>query len=148
MNRGLSLGDARRCVCLCDTTGRPLRAVIHDVHAVTATQVRWLGHRLVAELTIDVDADHSVQAGHEITIATRQHLSETVAHIDESTSTSTPPRRRTHRASSSPEPPVRVEAGTAVWRSGIGRESQAAEELGVEGDDDGRQAHQDGADGG
>lgn len=53
------------------------------VRAVTATKVRWLGHRLVADLTIDVDPDHSVHTGHEIASATRQHVTRTVAHLDD-----------------------------------------------------------------
>ena len=53
------------------------------VHAVSATKVRWLGHRLVADLTIDVDPDSSVSAGHQIATATRHHVTRTVAHLDD-----------------------------------------------------------------
>jgi cation diffusion facilitator family transporter len=50
------------------------------VHAPT---VRWLGHRLVADLTIDVDATSSVEQGHEIATATRHHLIASVTHLGE-----------------------------------------------------------------
>ena len=53
------------------------------VHAVTDTRVRWLGHRLVADLTIEVDPAHTVHDGHEIAIATRRQLTQTVAHVDD-----------------------------------------------------------------
>jgi cation diffusion facilitator family transporter len=53
------------------------------VHRVSATKVRWLGHRLVADMTIDVDAAASVHDGHQVATATRQRLLERVAHIDE-----------------------------------------------------------------
>ena len=53
------------------------------VQAVSSTQVRWLGHRLVANLTIDVDPDRSVHDGHQIAIATRRRLTNTVAHVDD-----------------------------------------------------------------
>jgi cation diffusion facilitator family transporter len=53
------------------------------VRAVTSTQVRWLGHRLIADITIDVDPDHSVHDGHQIAIATRRQLIGHVAHIDD-----------------------------------------------------------------
>lgn len=55
----------------------------HGVAAVHAPRVRWLGHRLVAELTIEVDPGCSVHAGHDIATATRQHLIDRVAHLDE-----------------------------------------------------------------
>ena len=53
------------------------------VRAVTATQVRWLGHRLVADLTIDVEPAASVHDGHQIASATRARLIDHVAHIDD-----------------------------------------------------------------
>jgi cation diffusion facilitator family transporter len=53
------------------------------VHAVSSTQVRWLGHRLVAELTIDVDPTASVHDGHQTATATREWLIGHVAHIDD-----------------------------------------------------------------
>jgi cation diffusion facilitator family transporter len=46
-------------------------------------RVRWLGHRLVAEVTIDVDAAGTVAQGHEIATAARQHLLDRVAHLDD-----------------------------------------------------------------
>ena len=51
--------------------------------AVTSTQVRWLGHRLVADLTIDVDPDRSVDEGHQIATATHRRLIGHVAHVDD-----------------------------------------------------------------
>lgn len=53
------------------------------VHHVRETKVRWLGHRLVAELTIDVDDTASVRDGHAVATATRQRLRDGVAHVDE-----------------------------------------------------------------
>jgi cation diffusion facilitator family transporter len=50
---------------------------------VDRPRVRWLGHRLVAELTIDVDPHASVEAGHQIATTTRQYLIDRVAHLDE-----------------------------------------------------------------
>ena len=53
------------------------------VRRVSSTKVRWLGHRIVADITIDVDAGCSVHDGHTIASATRQRLVEHVAHVDE-----------------------------------------------------------------
>lgn len=53
------------------------------VVAVREVKARWLGHRLVADLTVDVDAGASVADGHVIATATRQRLLERVAHVDE-----------------------------------------------------------------
>lgn len=54
-----------------------------DVRAVRDTKVRWLGHRLIADLTIDVDETCSVAEGHAVASATRRRLLDGVAHIDE-----------------------------------------------------------------
>lgn len=53
------------------------------VQNVRETKVRWLGHRLVADLTIDVDATTSVSDGHLVATAARQQLLDAVAHVDE-----------------------------------------------------------------
>lgn len=53
------------------------------VHRVSSTKVRWLGHRLVADITIDVDSGVAVHDGHDLATATRQRLLDRVAHIDE-----------------------------------------------------------------
>jgi cation diffusion facilitator family transporter len=53
------------------------------VRKVQETKVRWLGHRLVADLTINVDATVTVQDGHLVATAARQRLLEHVAHLDE-----------------------------------------------------------------
>jgi cation diffusion facilitator family transporter len=53
------------------------------VTSVHPPRVRWLGHRLVAELTIDVDPACSVQEGHDVATSARQHLIDHVAHLDE-----------------------------------------------------------------
>ncbi len=53
------------------------------VCAVGETKVRWVGHRLVADLTIDVDSAASVGEGHVVATAARQRLLEGVAHLDE-----------------------------------------------------------------
>jgi cation diffusion facilitator family transporter len=53
------------------------------VVAVVETKARWLGHRLVADLTVEVDETSSVAAGHAIATAARQRLLEHVAHLDD-----------------------------------------------------------------
>ena len=53
------------------------------VQAVADTKVRWLGHRLVADITIDVDPVRSVDEGHQVATATRQRLTNRVAYVDD-----------------------------------------------------------------
>jgi cation diffusion facilitator family transporter len=53
------------------------------VRGVHETKVRWLGHRLVADLTIEVDAAKSVSDGHAVATAARQRLLDGVAHVNE-----------------------------------------------------------------
>ena len=53
------------------------------VRAVSATKVRWLGHRLVADITIDVDSTKTVDQGHQVATATRRRLTSCVAHVDD-----------------------------------------------------------------
>jgi cation diffusion facilitator family transporter len=53
------------------------------VQAVESTKVRWLGHRLVADITIDVDPTHTVDQGHRVATATHQRLTSHVPHVDD-----------------------------------------------------------------
>jgi cation diffusion facilitator family transporter len=53
------------------------------VQAVESTKVRWLGHRLVADITIDVDPTHTVAQGHQVATATHQRLTSHVPHVDD-----------------------------------------------------------------
>jgi cation diffusion facilitator family transporter len=53
------------------------------VRAVEATRVRWLGHRLVADITIDVDPTKTVEQGHQVATATHQRLTTRVPHVDD-----------------------------------------------------------------
>jgi cation diffusion facilitator family transporter len=50
---------------------------------VHEAKARWLGHRLVAELTVEVDANASVAEGHAVATAARRRLLERIAHADE-----------------------------------------------------------------
>jgi cation diffusion facilitator family transporter len=68
-----------------------MHAVAHtpEVREVTQVRVRWLGHRLHAELNITVDADLSVAQGHAIATEVRHqllhhlpHLANTTIHVD------------------------------------------------------------------
>lgn len=59
------------------------------VREVTEVRVRWLGHRLHAELNIAVDPKHSVEKGHEIAKEVRHqllhrlnYLSNATVHVD------------------------------------------------------------------
>lgn len=59
------------------------------VDDVTEVRVRWLGHRLHAELNLAVDPKLSVAEGHEIAVAAEQHLlaklrflSQATIHVD------------------------------------------------------------------
>jgi divalent metal cation (Fe/Co/Zn/Cd) transporter len=59
------------------------------VKAVTEVRVRWLGHRLHAELNIAVDPECTVEQGHEIAKEARhqllhhlKYLSNAVIHVD------------------------------------------------------------------
>lgn len=54
-----------------------------EVHSVSSTRVRWLGHRLTADLTIEVDPTATVADGHRLASATERRLVERVRHLDE-----------------------------------------------------------------
>ena len=62
---------------------------IEEVRDVTEVRVRWLGHRLYAEVNIAVDPSLSVEEGHAIAVEVRHrmmhglsHLSNVVVHVD------------------------------------------------------------------
>ncbi len=66
-------------------------AVSHvpGVREVTGVRVRWLGHRMHAELNLSVCADLSVEEGHEVAVETRhqllhhlRYLSDATIHVD------------------------------------------------------------------
>jgi cation diffusion facilitator family transporter len=59
------------------------------VHDVTEVRVRWLGHRLHAEVNVAVNPEHSVEKGHEIAKEVRHqllhrlhYLSNATIHVD------------------------------------------------------------------
>ncbi len=58
-------------------------ADVPGVHSVSSTRVRWLGHRLTADLTIEVDPNATVADGHRLASATERRLVERVRHLDE-----------------------------------------------------------------
>jgi cation diffusion facilitator family transporter len=60
-----------------------------DVLEVTETRVRWIGHRLYAELNVAVPSDLSVARGHQVAVEVRHQLlhnlpflSDATVHID------------------------------------------------------------------
>jgi divalent metal cation (Fe/Co/Zn/Cd) transporter len=53
------------------------------VRAVESTRVRWLGHRLFVDITIDVDPTCTVDQGHQVATATRLRLTGHVPHVDD-----------------------------------------------------------------
>ncbi|MCC4768988.1 cation diffusion facilitator family transporter [Methanosarcina sp. DH2] len=62
---------------------------VSDVKDITEVRVRWLGHRLYAEVNIAVDSGLSVKEGHEIAVNVRHsmlhgltYLSNAVVHVD------------------------------------------------------------------
>ena len=62
---------------------------VSDLRKVTGVKVRWLGHRLHAEVNITVDASLSVEQGHAIAIEVRhellhhlRYLSDATIHVD------------------------------------------------------------------
>ncbi|HJT90724.1 MAG TPA: cation diffusion facilitator family transporter [Mycobacterium sp.] len=58
-------------------------AHVSGVRAVSATRVRWLGHRLSADLTIEVDPNASVTEGHSTASDVQQRVMERVRHVDD-----------------------------------------------------------------
>jgi cation diffusion facilitator family transporter len=74
-----------------EVTGEISHAVSHvpGVREVTGVRVRWLGHRMHAELNLSVCADLTVEEGHDIAIEARhqllhhlKYLSDATIHID------------------------------------------------------------------
>ncbi len=74
-----------------EVTGEIAHAVSHvpGVREVTGVRVRWLGHRMHAELNLSVCADLTVEEGHDIAIEARhqllhhlKYLSDATIHID------------------------------------------------------------------
>jgi cation diffusion facilitator family transporter len=62
---------------------------VEGVQDVSGVRVRWLGHRMYAELNITVCADLSVEAGHGIALEVRhellhclRYLSDAIIHVD------------------------------------------------------------------
>ena len=69
---------------------------VEGVKAITDVKVRWLGHRLHAEINMTVDAGLSVEGGHAIAMAYRhellhhlKYLSDATIHVDPSTESGT-----------------------------------------------------------
>lgn len=56
---------------------------VQGVRRVDGVRVRWVGHRLATNLTVVVDDDLTVRAGHEVADAVRDELLRTVRHLDE-----------------------------------------------------------------
>ena len=62
---------------------------VTDVREVTEVRVRWIGHRLLAEINIAVDADLSVENGHRVAHEVRHellhhlpYLANAIIHVD------------------------------------------------------------------
>ena len=56
---------------------------VHGVLGVNSCQVRWMGHRLRADISVGVDSNLSVADGHTIAEHVRQALQTRVRHLDE-----------------------------------------------------------------
>ncbi|WP_052722785.1 MULTISPECIES: cation diffusion facilitator family transporter [unclassified Methanosarcina] len=68
---------------------RQVVSQVKDVRDITEIRVRWLGHRLHAEVNIAVESGLSVKEGHEIAVNVRHrmlhslnYLSNAVVHVD------------------------------------------------------------------
>jgi len=68
---------------------RQVISKVERVGDVTEVRVRWLGHRLYAEVNISVDPELSVKEGHEIAVEVRHkmlhglsYLSNVIVHVD------------------------------------------------------------------
>ncbi len=60
-------------------------AHVEGAREVTDVRVRWLGHRLRAEVNIVVDPSLSVEAGHAIAKDVRHHLLHHLSYLDDAT---------------------------------------------------------------
>ncbi len=58
-------------------------ATVHGVERVGTPRVRWLGHRLTADLTIAVSGDLAVRDGHATAEEVRHQLLRQIAHLDD-----------------------------------------------------------------
>ncbi|MDY7106602.1 MAG: cation diffusion facilitator family transporter [Actinomycetota bacterium] len=58
-------------------------SAVDGVRAIAEPRVRWLGHRLAADLDVTVDPELDVRDGHAIAEAVRHALLHRVAHLDE-----------------------------------------------------------------
>jgi len=58
---------------------------VEDVHEVTDLRVRWIGHRLHAEINVSVDSSLSVEEGHEIANTIREKLMENFSYLSGTT---------------------------------------------------------------
>ncbi|WP_447986857.1 cation diffusion facilitator family transporter [Nitrospira sp. Nam74] len=74
-----------------EVTGEVIHGIHHvlGVQDVTEVRIRWLGHRLLAEVNIGVDPSLSVEAGHNIAAEVQhqllhqlRYLSNVVVHVD------------------------------------------------------------------
>jgi cation diffusion facilitator family transporter len=55
------------------------------VRAVTDTRVRWVGHRMRAEVAVAVDPGLSVAEGHDVAVEVRHQLLHHLRHLDDAT---------------------------------------------------------------
>ena len=56
---------------------------VEGIRAVSSAKVRWLGHRLVADLAVTMDGDVKVRDAHLVADEIRHCLLHRVAHLDE-----------------------------------------------------------------
>jgi len=70
-----------------EVTGEIRHAVSHTpgVRDISEVRVRWLGHRLHAELNVAVDPGLSVESGHEIAKEVRHHLLHQLRYLSNAT---------------------------------------------------------------
>jgi len=58
---------------------------VAGVQDVSEVRVRWLGHRLRAEVNVAIDPSLSVEAGHVIATEVRHHLLDHLSYLDDAT---------------------------------------------------------------
>jgi len=64
---------------------RELASVTDGVQDVSEVRVRWLAHKMLAELNIAVDLDLSVRAGHDIAEEVHHQLLHTLKYLSNAT---------------------------------------------------------------
>ena len=74
-------------------------AAVPGVEHVSDARARWTGHRLLTELSIDVDPDLSVQEGHDVAERVRRRLLEFVPRLAEASVHVDPHEHDSHRGS-------------------------------------------------